>query len=185
MGSFGGVEIARGGGPVNVRLMVVAAALSGPAVGGAAPIPRGPGPDPAPDVSAPVAYRDLMLVLVSKDGAAAIIFDDVAADGNAIEYSFRYESADGKKKLSGTGKLFERRLGGAGGYDPAGVSIAAGPVAVKWSRGGTDRGWIYYAPEVVTVHLANADNFKGRVHKQGPGLESKVEELDLRRFMKK
>ncbi len=87
--------------------------------------------------------------------------------------------------MSGTGKLFERRLGRAGEYDPAGLSIAAGPVTVKWSRGGPDRGWIYYAPEVVTVHLAHADNFKGRVHKIGPGVDAGIKELDLRRFMKK
>jgi hypothetical protein len=170
---------------MRVTLVLLATALVGASTGTAAPLPRGSAPAPEPDVSAPVAYQDLMLILVTNDGAAAVIFDTVPANGNGVEYSYRYESADGKKKLSGNGKLFERRLGGAGGYDPAGLSITAGPVAVKWSRGGTDRGWIYYAPEVVTVHVAHADNFKGRVHKHGPGLESKVEELDLRRFMKK
>ena len=168
---------------MRLRLMLVAATLAASPTGTAAPLPRGPGPDPAPDVTAPVGYKDLMLVLVTRDGAAAVVFEGVAADGNQVEYRFRYESADGKKKLSGTGKLFERQLG-QGGYDPAGLSIAAGPISVKWSRGGADRGWIYYAPEVVTVHLAHADNFAARVRRLGQQVfEDK--ELDLRRFMRK
>ena len=168
---------------MKFTLLLVAVVLSaGSSNGTAAPLPRGG--TPAPDVSAPVAYKDLMFVLVTKDGAAAVIFDDVAVDGNQVEYSFRYESADGKKKLTGTGKLFERRLG-AGGYDPDGLFIAAGPVVIKWSRGGPDRGWIYYAPEVVTVHLAHADSFKGKVEQLAPGIDAGMKELDLRRFMKK
>ena len=169
---------------MGVRLVLIAAALAGSSAG-AAPLPRGPAPDPAPDVSAPVAYHDLMLVLVTRDGAAAVVFDAVAADGSEVEYRFRYESADGKKKLSGTGKLFERRLGARGGYDPAGLSIAAGPIAVRWSRSNADRGWIYYAPEAVAVHPVHADAFKGRVHGVGPGVESEVKELNLQRFMRK
>jgi hypothetical protein len=166
---------------MRLTLLLVAAMLAGSSTVTAAPI-RGGTPDP--DVTAPVAYKDLMLVLVTKDGAAAVIFDSVAEDGNQVEYSFRYESADGKKKLTGTGKLFERRPGG-GGYDPEGLSIKAGSVTLKWSRGGADRGWIYYAPEVVTVHLAHADNFKAKVEKIGPGADAETKELDLRRFMKK
>jgi hypothetical protein len=133
-------------------------------------------------VAAPVAYQDLMLVLVTKDGAAAVIFNP-AANGNEVAYSFRYESADGTKKLAGTGKLFERRLMG-GEYDPEGLFVVAGPVKIKWSRSNADRGWIYYSPEVVTVHLAHADNFKDRA-RANPGRVTVEKELDLRRFMKK
>jgi hypothetical protein len=144
-------------------------------------------------MSAPIAYTDLMLVLVSNEGAAAVIFDEVSEDGNSVQYKFRYQSVDGKKTLCGTGKLFERRLSTAerrlstvGGYDPYGLSITSGPVSIKWSRGGADRGWIYYAPEVVTVHLAHADNFKSQEQKIGFSGESTItEELDLRRFMRK
>jgi hypothetical protein len=145
----------------------------------AAPIPLGAGPPPK--VSAPVAYQDLMLVLVTKDGAAAVIFTP-GATGEEVGYSFRYESADGKK-LAGTGKLFERKLMG-GGYDPDGLFVVAGPVKIEWSRGNADRGWIYYSPEVVTVHLAHADNFAERRRKLGNGVIVDTE-LDLRRFMKK
>jgi len=169
---------------VNLKSIAIAAVLAGPIIGLAAPAPRGDGPAPDPDVSAPVAYKDLMLVLVTKDGAAAVTFGGASANGNEVEYIFRYESADGKKKLSGTGKLFERRLGAAGGYDPEGLYIVAGPMKLLWSKGGEERGWIYYALEVMSVHLAHGDNFKRRVHKFGQ-LESAVEELNLRRYMKK
>ena len=167
---------------MRVTLVLTVVVCLGASFGRAAPAPRERPPEP--DVAAPVAYSDLMLVLVTKDGAAAVIFDSVAAEGNEVEFSFRYESADGKKKLSGTGKLFERRMA-QGGYDPAGLAIKAGEVSVQWSRGGTERGWIYYAPEVVTVHLAHAKDFRDRVEKAAPAGEMKYKELDLRRFMKK
>ena len=84
--------------------------------------------------------------------------------------------------MAGEGKVEERRLD-AGGYDETLRDIKAGPVALKWSRGGPDRGWVYYAPEVVQVHLAHADNFEGGVRKFG---DSAVDEpLDLKRFMRK
>ena len=54
---------------MNLKLKVISVALLGAAAGTAAPLTRGP--DPYADVSAPVLYQDLMLVLVSKDGAAA------------------------------------------------------------------------------------------------------------------
>ena len=146
----------------------------------AAPVPSGV--PAAPEVTAPVAYRDLMLVLVTKDGAAAVVFEKPSADGDAVEYSFRFESADGKKK-EGTGKLFERRLKD-GGYDPAGLSIVAGPISVTWSRGGEERGWVYYSPESVSVHIAHAKNFKSGTLKVGKEVIP-VQELDLKRFMKK
>jgi hypothetical protein len=139
------------------------------AVGVAAPLPKAVAPKPT-RISAPVMYRDLMLVIVTKEGAAAVTFSNPADDGNSVEYSFRYESADGKVKSSESGKqLFERKLP-TGGYDPAGLFIEAGPLKVEWSVGGPQRGWIYYLPEDTAVHLANVRDFK---------------ELDVRRFMKK
>src|SRR5262245_17288526 len=168
---------------MKVTQLLVAAALAAVPVGRAAPLPRGTAPEP--DVAAPVLYQDLMLVLVTKDGAAAVIFDGANERGDQVGYSFRYESADGKKKLSGTGKLFERQQGPGVSFDPEGLYVVAGPVKIKWSLCGRDRGWIYYAPEVVTVHLAHADAFKGRVHQAGTAFEAKTEALDLRRFMKR
>jgi hypothetical protein len=150
-------------------VLVLLVALSVSTNGPAAPLPKVAAPVRT-RISAPVTYRDLMLVLVSKEGTAAVTFSSPADDGNSVEYSFRYESADGKTKSSESGKqLFERRQP-KGGYDPAGLTIEAGPLKVEWSVGGPQRGWIYYLPEDLSVHLANARDFK---------------ELDLRRFMKK
>jgi hypothetical protein len=164
-------------------MRAVLVALVFTSVGLAAPRPKPVDPVPS-EIPAPVAYKDLMLVLVTKDGAAAVVFNNPAADGNGVEYSYRYESRDGKKKLEGTGKLFEQKLNGRDTYDPDGLAIVAGPVKVTWSRGGAERGWIYYAPELVTVHLAHANNFKERPSKFGDGRDV-TEELDLRRFMRK
>ena len=98
-----------------------------------------------------------------------------------VDYIYRYESRVGKTKLDGSGRLSERKPNGQNTYDPAGLAIVAGPGKVTGSRGGAERGWIYYAPEIVTVHLAHADNFRPKT-----GFDSAViKELDLRRFMKK
>lgn len=148
--------------------------------GAAAPGPAGAASAPA--VTAPVAYQDLMLVLVTKDGAAAVIFNKRNANGSEVEYSFRYESTDGNKKHDGIGKLFEAGRG-VSEVSADGLFIVAGPVRIEWSRGGAHRGFIYYSPEVVTVHLAHADNFKGVKNFQGEMIE--IKKLDLRRFMKK
>ena len=150
-------------------------------VGTAAPVP--PGAKVRPDISAPVAYEDFMLVLVTKDGAAAVVFGKPKAGGDEVEYSWRYEAADGQKK-EGTGKIFERKLKD-GRYDPDGLSIAAGPISVGWSKGGAERGWIYYSPESVTVHIAHAENFKSGARKIPGDQEVPIQELDLKRFMKK
>jgi hypothetical protein len=158
---------------VLVALLVVSAGL-------AAPRPKDVDPPPR-EISAPVAYKDLMLVLVTKDGAAAVVFNDPAADGSEVGYRYRYESRDGKTKLEGAGKVFERKLNGTDTYDPTGLAIAAGPIKLTWSRGSVERGWVYHAPELESVHLAHADNFR-----QKKGLDSAViEQLDLRRYMKK
>lgn len=149
----------------------------------AAPIPKS---DPPAKVSAPVQYKDLMLILVAKDGVAAVVFENPAADGSGVEYNFRFESADGKTKKSGSGKLFERRRGGPNGdFDPEGLFIKAGPISMEWSRGGQDRGWIYYAPENCSVLIANASGFARQAELQLDRTQHVRPELDLRRFVKK
>src|SRR5688572_3808237 len=146
----------------------------------AAPVPSGA--TPPPDLAAPLAYKDLMIVLVAKDGAAAVVFHD--PQGAGVSYRFRYESADGKVVKTGEGKVLEKRLnGGAGGYDETLLDIKAGPIAVRWSAGGPQRGWIYYSPETIQVHLAHAKNFEDNIPIFG---DSRIEEkLDLKRFLRK
>ena len=124
-------------------------------------------------LSAPVVYEDLLLVFASKDGVAAVVFTDKLENG--IAYKFRYESRDGKTKEVGIGKLFEKykRFPGKKAdefevVDDGGeLWFKAGPFEVEWSRAAADRGWIYYSPEKVRVHIAHAKNFDG---------------LDLKRF---
>lgn len=146
----------------------------------AAPAPR---VAPVQDVSAPVVYTDLMLVLVTKEGAAAVVFSDPLENG--VSYKFRYESADGKTKLSGEGKVLERRLdGGRGGYDETLLVIKAGAISLRWSKGGKERGWIYYPPETVQVQLAHAKDFEDHVRWHGADA-TEFKALDLRRYLRK
>ena len=166
--------------PANPKFPVAAVKFA------AEPKPAPPAaPPPRPDVTAPVAYKDLMLVLVTKDGAAAIVFHDPVEDGAGVSYKFRYESADGKTTKSGDGKVLERRLdGGKGAYDETLLDIKAGPIALRWSKCNLDHGWIYYIPEVMQVHMANAKNFEDYVENFGPHrIERKA--LDLKRYMRK
>ena len=137
---------------------------------------------PKPEITAPLAYKDLMLVLVTKDGAAAVVFAD--ATETSVDYKYRYESADAKTKKTGTGKLFEKRIE-QGGFDEEGLHIVAGPVTVKWSRSSDTRGWIYYIPEAVAVHMANAENFEESVL-EIPGKKNIIhKKLDLQRFIRR
>ncbi len=139
---------------------------------------------PKPKVSAPVAYKDLMLVFVSRDGAAAVVFGDRADEGKGVKYKYRYESADGKNSKVGEGLVVElRRLDGMG-YDETLLDIKAGPITITWSAGNMDRGWIYYVPETVMVHIAHADHFENNVRILGPN-KIEIKALDLKRFMRK
>ena len=140
-----------------------------------APVKRG-------DISAPLAYENTMLVLVSEEGAAAVIFRGVG--GGSASYDYRYESKDGSRTEAGTRALSERRepAGNLGGE----LYIKAGPISVGWSRGSDTSGWIYYTPEKVKVHLANAKDFADRREPIPiPGdPERLVPKLDLKRFLK-
>src|SRR5262245_56811315 len=104
------------------------------------------------DISAPVVYEDLMLVLASGDGAAAVVFTNPTERG--VSYRFRYESRDGMKNTSGAGAVFEERENGryAGGQ----LFIKAGPFRLGWWVGGAARGWIYSNREKLKVHLTHA-----------------------------
>jgi beta-lactamase regulating signal transducer with metallopeptidase domain len=131
------------------------------------------------DISAPVVYRDLMLVLANNEGAAAVVFTEPTERG--IGYRFRYESRDGKKVLGGTGALTEAYKGEE--YVGGKLFIEAGPVRVGWSYGDERQGWIYYNPESLKVQLAHARDFEDRM--EGIfGERNVVPKLNLKSFMK-
>ena len=121
--------------------------------------------DTADRVTAPVVYEDLVLVLASDEGVAAIVFTDKLKEGRA--YKFRYESKDGKTKKAGTGKVFEKynRIltktpNELGVVDVGGeLYLQAGPLKLEWSYADDERGWVYCKPEKVRVQIANADEF--------------------------
>jgi len=126
-------------------------------------------------VSAPLVYEKLMLVLATADGVTAIVFTDKVENG--VGYKFRYESADGKKRETGTAKLFEkykrlpgRKAGEVEVVDDGGeLWFKGGSYEVEWSLGPEGRGWIYYYPEKVRVQIATSDEF---------------DKIDLKRFAK-
>lgn len=132
---------------------------------------------PIPDdaVSAPLRYENLMLVLTSRDGAAAVVF--TVRTPNSARFQYRYESHDGKKKLTGEGKVTSAtRL------------IKAGPIKLYWSSAvSVDKAWIYYRPEDVRVNMAHAKYFQDRFVRPGGADEEPVliKRLDLKRFMKR
>lgn len=131
------------------------------------------------DISAPVVYKDLMLVFVTKDGASAVVFADEIEQG--VQYKFRYESRDGKTQLDGKGKVYFKR--DATG-NPVGVEfIITGPIRVGWSAGGKGRGWVYYNPDKERVSIAKAKRFDNYVLKNPDGREHLIKKLDLKSFM--
>ena len=146
------------------------------------------------DIAAPIVYKDLMLVLVNSEGAAAVVFtgdidvDEVARGElrKGVSYRYRYESRDGKTTLAGDGTLFERRSRGADGeYLGGRLFINAGPIRLGWSCRDAGQGWIYYTPEEMRVHIARARLFEDTVEFPPFGERPHtVPKLDLKRFLK-
>lgn len=132
----------------------------------------------AGDISAPVVYKDLMLVMTNGEGTAAVIFTDHSERG--IKYKFRYESKDGKSK-SGEGAVFEKYENGR--YAGGDLFVEAGPIRLGWSNSTPERGWIYYNPEKLKVQIAHAKFFEDRIEVRF-GERHEFKKLDLKRFMK-
>jgi hypothetical protein len=131
------------------------------------------------DITAPLLYDGMMLVLVNEDGAAAVVFHGIG-DGS-VSYDYRFEAKDGGRSETGTRALSERR--DAGGNLAGELFIRAGSISIGWSRAGAARGWIYYTPEKVKVHLADARDFADREEPAGMGLVRRVPKLNLQRFL--
>jgi len=97
-------------------------------------------------VAAPVVYKDLVLVLATSDGVAALTFAEEIRDLTnqrfGLNYRFRYQAKGAEKVETGSGKVFE-----TGGGSNGELFISAGPIKLKWSNGGPGKGWIYYIPD--------------------------------------
>ena len=142
-------------------LYVLALREGGPVRAGSKALPGGQ------PVSAQVTYGESMLVLVSDQGAAAVVFPQ--GTESSARYQFRYESEDGKVKDSGSGILVEkykvgRPTGKPGEFelidDGCETRLKAGPIEIEWSRCGASRGWVYYVPEKVHACVAQEKDYK-------------------------
>jgi hypothetical protein len=132
--------------------------------------------DRPPSVSAPIDYKDLMLILTTKETIVAIVFDDEidtrSKDGTetekGVKYRFRSLSLNEKKESLGEAVVVEKfkhmktdnpriieyvDLGSV-------LQIKVGTAKRKWGYQGPGRGWLYYYPEDVTVQIAHRRNFK-------------------------
>ena len=138
-------------------------------------------------ISAPVVYKDLLLVVTSEHGVAAIEFTELIDIQNeeevlqGIGYRFRFLHKDHAKELSGVGRVYEFRDPDTGDYqeEKSEQYIEDGANRLKWSIGGDKRGWIYYKPEEIRVQIAHADRFQARVDAVG----GRRPKLDLSRFL--
>ena len=145
---------------------------------------------PAPRISAPVYYEDMMLVVVTETGVAAIKFTDRVEFQNekgncdGIKYRYRFLLKERPKELTGTGEVYEVRDAKTGEYieHESKLFIEAGGVRMQWSIGGLEKGWIYYKPEQMKVHLANSDRFENRAP---TNFRREEQALDLSRFLPK
>jgi hypothetical protein len=127
-------------------------------------------------VAAPVAYGDVMLIVKTSEGVAAVVFTGVSSrdslvkgDESTVEVRYQYRFLDRKTKREalGEGRVFDksRRLWIAPlhaqvidlGND---VFIRAGPIKLQWSHGNNARGWIYYAPERMSVEIGAKGDFR-------------------------
>lgn len=129
-------------------------------------------------ISAPVSYKDTMLIAVSEKGVAAIVFE--LPHENGVKYRYRFLAKGAKEEVTGGGRVYELYTDGK--YDGGELTIKAGEVDVVWSRGGLDRGWLYYEPEKLRLQIANANRFENTYQ----DVEKQVidrHQVDLSRFL--
>jgi hypothetical protein len=119
-------------------------------------------------VSVPVHYSDQAVVISTKDGVAIVRFTDAAPDGRKYVYRF-LPSAEPAKQERGEGKVFEKydrkparppkegfEVTDAGGQ----LKVVAGKIALEWSIGSENSGWLYFMPEDERVQLVHAEEFE-------------------------
>jgi hypothetical protein len=119
-------------------------------------------------LSAPVVYEDLMLILSTRDGVAAVVFVEDIVEG--VAYRYRFLAKGTEKEQTGEGKVFEKYERAptrgphgrvvTGALDKGSqLFITAGPTKLEWSYSSKGRGWVYFRPEEIRVQIANAKQF--------------------------
>jgi len=160
----------------TIRATMVACLLTATGAEGQVKLQVGPPKGSEPGrVTAPVVYEDLLLVLASADGVAAVVFTDKVEKG--IRYRYRYESKDRRTQQTGNGLLVWRYKEvrqikpGEFLFEDAGSELwfKTGSGEVEWMWRTDESGWIHYDPDKVRVQIASAKEF---------------DKLDLKRFAK-
>jgi hypothetical protein len=126
-------------------------------------------------MSAPVVYKDLMLILSDQEGTAIVIFkdawnkDDKDSYNSGVHYEFRYLAHGAKAERQGKGFVQEKCRWKPAKDDPkkriaVDVEdrrfIEAGSIQLEWSRADDHQGWVYYLPEKLRVQIGHAEQFR-------------------------
>ncbi|MEX1232405.1 MAG: hypothetical protein WEB58_19320 [Planctomycetaceae bacterium] len=130
-------------------------------------------------VSAPVTYKNIMLIAVTPEGVAAVVFDETV--GRGVKYRFRCLQNGWTDEIVGEGTVFEKYTDGK--YAGGKLTITAGPIRIGWSAGGDAGGWVYYEPEKLRLQIASGDRFEDENKELGDRVV-RHEKLDLKRFLK-
>jgi len=124
-----------------------------------------PAPMELPAVLAPIVYKDLMLIISDSDSVTAIIFDeDVDTETDkGVRYKYRCLHIKDGKVDRGSGIVAERRKYKKTDNEAldidSNLTIRAGKSDITWGYQAAGRGWIYYYPEKLSVHLAHRRDF--------------------------
>lgn len=135
--------------------------------------------DDTETISAPVYYKNTMLIVINSDGIAAIVFGDQIELGT--KYRYRYLKHGTDEEVTGEGSVFEKYTDGK--YAGGTLNILAGDVSIEWSRGGNESGWIYYQPEKMRVQIASAARFEKEPDRNDfRDSRSPLPKINLKRF---
>jgi hypothetical protein len=107
-----------------------------------------------PTLATPVYYEGQAIV-VSTDAGTSIIRFNSTDDGNGkkgAHYHFRFLPVRGAEQR-GEGEVYEH------GRDSV-TRIVAGKIAISWSFGYDDHGFIYFVPEDTTVRCLTVSDFE-------------------------
>jgi hypothetical protein len=129
-------------------------------------------------IAAPLYYKNVMLVAVNSEGVAAFVFGDRIENGT--KYRYRYLKHGTDEEVSGEGSVFEKETNGKS--DGGTLKLVAGDLSLKWSRGDTESGWIYYEPEKMRVQIADADRFEKESPLRIVGSRAPLPKISLKRF---
>lgn len=125
----------------------------------------------------PVQYKQIMLIAVTTDAVAAIVFGEEVERGT--KYRFRCLQKGWNGEIIGEGTVSEKYTDGK--YDGGKLTIVAGPIRIGWSACGDGQGWVYYQPEKMRLQIASAARFQDEDKNAGQD-SIRIEKLDLKRF---